>query len=540
MQQKQKKVSLTPAQYLFVTSDQYSERAFWGGWGCGKSFAGLLTVLRYNHEIPNNRWWVCRQTLGQAGDMMAEFIDKVLPKDWLVSKNDKEQLVVMKSHLCRHGAGKYCRKCSEIIFKGLDDITKIESANLGGILIDQAEAISMELVDRLGGRLRRMSHLKCGGDIELIYDGTKVTGYRCSNCGDIPESEVSKQYLLTLGNPHPGWPEQRYVLGGINHKKFSDGVSYWEKVLKAKSENKKDKKILVINADTKSNQAHLPEDYIANNSANLDPDMIERMIGGSWKHFAGSALKCMDPAVHFINSFPTDRWEKWMAYDYGVTNPFCLLVFAKCRESGKVYIIDEAYHKGKYLDFQATEIKRLYEKHFHRGEIADLYYDNSMEDIEGNAKSNYIYLMEQIDKLEMYGKINFVRATKSEQAAINLVNVMFKSNKLFVFKDNCPNVVREWPAIRYKERNLATAAKANEPEKLVDRNNHSWDAGVYGLNTEHVDESIIVVRDRKRELYQEGNLSWMDKDYCKYEDEEISQKYQQELSEIEDDIWEIH
>lgn len=56
---------------------------------------------------------------------------------------------------------------------------------------------------------------------------------------------------------------------------------------------------------------------------------------------------------------------------------------------------------------------------------------------------------------------------------------------------DCPHQLREFAGLRYQKQTSAMAQKRNQPEKLVDKDNHSWDDFKYMFNSYDLDAPLL-------------------------------------------------
>lgn len=513
-----------PGQELFYNADNIQERAIWGGWASGKSFCALHTMLKYLVSVPGSVWWACRKNMPEVdASIWVDFQNDVCPSDWITRKNEQKHIINVRSSYCTHEDSTPCPKCSTLIFKGLDDLGKIENANLSGVFIDQAEETEEEMITKLQGRLRRFYCPKCFGKVMWVED---TDWFVCPNCGKIHKDSVTKTYMLIAGNPHPGWAKNRYYLGRDSVKKLDEYSETWNKCFPAKRAQDKDTNVLVVNLQSMANRRHQSPGYIAGRLATTTDEFAKRFIYASWDHFAGAALKHLVPETHFIDStvegLPRLDYricDKWCAYDWGHTNPFAFIVFAKDRD-GVIYAVDELYGSEVNLEDQIIAIRDKIKLYFTEEEVVTVLADPSIWNKVVDGKTRADLIDDCLFRLDMHEKVYFEPATNEEEAGTEIINSRFKQNTLYIFRDKCLNSVIELPGIRYQEHGMQSYGKKNKPEKLVDRKNHTFDCFKYGLNSSIADDMIEVKEHRqsKIEKFEHGELDWSDEDYAKIED----------------------
>lgn len=424
----------------FIDFPGIIEKVYFGGEGCGKSKWLMWETILHCRNMPGNSWLYCRATFPELeGTTIPDFLREI-PKDWIQDYNKREHKIVIKTK----------GEPSEIIFKSLDDVQKYASFNLGGVSVDQIESIPELLITRLFGRIRL--------------------------------ARVPRRYFLGAGNPAGTWVRKRYYApaqkitkcGSLIESKFKDPMT---------GENRTHR-IFVINSSSLDNHFN-PPDYVQTLFAKYPEAYVKRMVFGSWDAIEGTALTDLLKDVHFINAFKLPRTtEYWGAYDFGLRNPFCFLIFGR-REDGKIFVVNEAYAKEtgdrEQLFMMAKACKDV---GLDMNNLL-IYADPEIWSRTRTAGKNiYQDLQEQWRIINPMGALQMVPGTNDEHAGVILVNRMFKDNSLFVFRETCPNTVRELPEIRWKPQTLQAMETGNAKEELVDKDNHSWDCFKYGLNND--------------------------------------------------------
>lgn len=85
----------------------------------------------------------------------------------------------------------------------------------------------------------------------------------------------------------------------------------------------------------------------------------QRMRWGRWVASEGQIYEDWDPAVHVIDPFPIPReWTRWMACDFGYTNPLVLQSYAEDPD-GRLYLYREQYRTKRTVDEHGLDFLRL-------------------------------------------------------------------------------------------------------------------------------------------------------------------------------------
>ncbi len=138
-----KHFKLTPAQTRFVYSDA-RHPAYVGGWGTGKTLAGIARALRLS-SIPKNLGMICRKEYTDLKDSTAKDF-----QDYTGMKIDGSRNIRLPNG-------------SEIMFRHLEELNNLQNINLGWFWIEQAEELdSDEQFFKLFGRLRRTTRPHSG------------------------------------------------------------------------------------------------------------------------------------------------------------------------------------------------------------------------------------------------------------------------------------------------------------------------------------------------------------------------------------------
>lgn len=273
-------------------------RFFIGGWGNGKSSAGVVEALTLALEYPGSTGLIARRTRpelrattqkhffhGGGGDVKAGDYTGC-PEELIKKFNKTEGLLTLING-------------STIHFWPLDDPDKLSNLNLGWFLIDQGEEIPEEMFQMLQGRLRQTNAPRCG---------------------------------IVLANPNGhDWLWIRNVQRPWD---FPDHG--------------------MIHAKTKDNPT-LPKDYVES-LERMPKSWVERFMEGSFDVFSGQIYPEFDRDIHVIRPFEVPlNWEMIEGIDHGRRNPTAVL-WGALDEEGNIFIVDEHYEAGQLVRHHALKI----------------------------------------------------------------------------------------------------------------------------------------------------------------------------------------
>ena len=172
------------------------------------------------------------------------------------------------------------------------------------------------------------------------------------------------------------------------------------------------------------------------------------------------------------------RMNVFAGYDYGTNNPSAFIVWGMT-EDGKLYALWELY-----------EPCRDYKQHFNRIKRCPYF-----EKLEYIAADNKIFSKTQqtANGLKSVGELfheEEIYISPARQGVDYPIAMRFLGDywadpqkpRAFITKA-CPNLRMEARALKFQEHvSGLVSAKKNNPEKLVDKFNHAWDATAYALD----------------------------------------------------------
>ncbi len=254
--------------------------------GSGKTRAGCHEALHVSLKYPNNFGLIGAQTYPQLRDTTRRTFFEICP-DELISNWNKTE-----NHLTLING-------SEIIFRSLDNDSKLKSLNLGWFYIDEGTDVPESVFMMLQSRLR--------------LQVPKHTAWITTN----PD---------TFGN----WVYQRFVENPT--EQYS-----------------------IVHTTTLDNP-HLPADFIQDLKDSYDDDYYRRFVMGQWGNLEGLVYKAFDVNIHVKDMKHQGRLTKYRGIDHGYTNPFVCL-WGAIDSDGRYYITDEIYERKRLVSDLAEEIK---------------------------------------------------------------------------------------------------------------------------------------------------------------------------------------
>jgi PBSX family phage terminase large subunit len=212
----------------------------------------------------------------------------------------------------------------------------------------------------------------------------------------------------------------------------------------------------------------LDEQYKADLKAMYSGIWYQRYILGLWVLADGVIYSGFDESRNCITNEEVPSFERYyIACDYGITNPHVYLLVGIRHVNGRphFYIIDEYYNTGKGNSKPKTD---------------NLFYDDYIS-FKGDRFVDTVVIdpsAASLINLMRLKNVNIRKANNEVLTGINNVAGLLEQNRLFIVKDNCPNLIKEFSSYIWDEK--AQLRGLDEPLK---ENDHALDALRYLCNT---------------------------------------------------------
>ncbi len=308
-----------------------------------------------------------------------------------------------------------------------DDEEKLRSINAGIIHMEEASGIKRTIYDQLLTRMR--------------------------------DPFVKNRLFMVCSNPDLGWIREVFAENpkrkDPNHPEHEDYNPFIYTFIWATHLNK-----------------HLPSDFIELNSKGKPDWWIKRFLMGSFEHSEGMVYpRIMET---FIDSFEIPKeWERFITLDHGLRNPTAVYWNAIDPKTGIVYTYQEYYKPNTLIPEHATTLKPMIEEvpaGRLRFMVADPSIKNKTDPINGKS----------VQGLYMEYGMFFQPGNNNIEAGILKVNSYIERGRWKIFRDKCPNLVKEGINYKFKEITM-DQANENLDEKPVKANDHGMDSIRYGF-----------------------------------------------------------
>jgi hypothetical protein len=193
-------------------------RAYIGGFGAGKTLAGVWEALDVSLAYPGNVGLICRKTYRELTDSTQRTFMEIVPQRLIKNYSKRDETVTLING-------------SQILFRSLDDVQKFRSLNLGWWYIDEGSEIEdSDVPTMLIGRLRLNTVPWRGGWVtsnpphldHWLYEWA-VTKARTSNkyfyvkASTYDNPHLPSEYVKTLEAEYGVQWVRRYLLGEFGY-----------------------------------------------------------------------------------------------------------------------------------------------------------------------------------------------------------------------------------------------------------------------------------------------------------------------------------
>jgi hypothetical protein len=340
----------------FVVAGPEDVLLFLGGFGSGKTYAGILKMLLLLDKYPNSRGAIVRKQFGQLQKTTLQTLFAVLPSAGYTRRN--EQFVDL-------------RNGSRLYFMHLDtedSLNVLRGLELSFVFVDQLEELEEDAWDLLEARVGRWSHAQRVGGWPKGWKHRNISG-----------KELPPRYMFASANS-PGFESWVY-------RRWSPDS--------AEADHWKVRGYRVLINSSREN-AFLGE---ANLSTMLSKgaEWVRRWVDAAWGEVEGqlhsiSPLSLVFPTPELLAQIK-DTHRKFRALDHGDTSPACCLWGSSDRD-GNIFITQEYYKadaliskhrenisflsKGDFYDFSVADPSIFYktaQKHGGKWSVSDEYSD---------------------------------------------------------------------------------------------------------------------------------------------------------------------
>ena len=283
-------------------ADGHKIKAYFGGYGSGKTRTAAEEVIRHILETPGGTTLIGAQTYPQLNETAKDMFMKCFPDDLIEKYNKKEEKLIVKNG-------------HTVLFRSFDEEGKIRSLNLTCFWIEEASEVKYEIYDQLTTRLR---------------------------------NPATKRHLGVLSsNPDIGWIREEILLKA--DEIHGSDVEYHQE--------EKNPDISVHIAATKLNK-YLPPGYIESISRGKPKWWIRRYLEGSFQYSEGMVYPQVSEHIIPPQEIP-EHWERMFGADFGLRHPTVFLAAAIDPEKGVVHIYREHYEALKPVEYHAKKMLEM-------------------------------------------------------------------------------------------------------------------------------------------------------------------------------------
>lgn len=306
-----------------------------GGFGSGKTYAGILKLLYLADKFPNSRWAIIRKQSNQLKKTTLQTLWQLLPGEAYIRRNDQEATLTLRNE-------------SIIYFLHLDapeSLNVLRGLELTGAFVDQVEEISEEAWDLLDSRVGRWSGAKMQGGWPKKWPHRDLAG-----------NPVPPRYLFASANS-PGygsWVFYRWSDESPERKKWAQ-LGY--KTLIASSRD----------------NPYLGEQNLST-MLSKDKDFVARYVDAAWGSAEGAIhsvdpLSILEPTPELLEKIRTSM-ALYRSLDHGDSSPTACTWFAVDAD-GNVFAYRQYYEAGKLISEHRKLITALSKGENYKGSYAD-------------------------------------------------------------------------------------------------------------------------------------------------------------------------
>lgn len=424
--------------------DTARERALFGAFGSGKTYAIVAEAIAWCLEQPGIRGAIIRKTGPELHDTVEPIFFEMLPHE-LYAAGERRQIAGRADRFTFPNG-------SVVLFRSMDDWNKHRSLNLGFIAYDEANEIDEESYEGMLSRVRQRD----------ITAEARRAGYT----GEITRRGV---WLATNPGGHD-WLYTRFV----DPKQHKPATKYF--------------------TSTSFDNPYLPTEYLESLLGYPEP-WIRRYVLCSFDEFGGQIYEDWRWDTHVVKPYATlpSGGVVWMGMDPGTRNPTAGVWAVLDTERRQLVGIAEYEQPGLAAVQHAASFRRIEaEKRMRVGwRVAD-------PSIEVKDRGSNMSLHSQYQRLGYH----FQLGPRTHADRIPMLGSMIATRR-FVVTEDCPRTYEAIKNYKWTDLTPAQRAKGETPrETPLKKNDHLVDCAQY-LSSRWVKPPKITVADENHSFSQE-------------------------------------
>lgn len=401
------------------------EKALFGAFGSGKTYAGVDEAIVWMLEQPGIRGLGARFTIPELRDTLEPIFMERIPgalRDHCEVRRDGGHI---QSVVFPNG--------STILFRGLDDPQKHRSLNLGFMLIDEANEVDEETYMFMRGRLRQR-------------DPTEAAVRRGYT------DPITRRGSWILTNPSGrDWIYKRFV-----GDKRKAGTEYF--------------------TSTSLDNPFLPPDYIESLLQFPEP-WVRRYVLCSFDEFAGQVYedwsRATYPEGNTVEPYPVPAGATvWQGMDPGTRSPTASVWVHVDYDRRRLVAFEEYQQTGLAATAHANAWRAIEARH----RVQPTWRVSDPGSVTVRDRGSNMTLQ------DMYRRegFNFALGPKLPAERVPMLGLLIAQRRFVVMKGKCPITEEQVEGYRWEDLSLAMRKKGQDaPEKPVKGDDHLVDCAQY-------------------------------------------------------------
>lgn len=397
------------------------ERALFGAFGSGKSYALCSEAIAVCLEQPGVRVLITRKTVPELRDTTETVFFDILPNELYRAGTPTRTGGHYASFTFPNG--------STVLFRSIDDWTKHKSLNVGWIFWDEADEFDEETYLGMSSRVRQR---------DPTAEGKRYGA-----------KEITRRGMVLATNPAgKNWIYQRFV--DANTRK--PNTAFFR--------------------STSFDNPYLPPEYIEM-LLQAPEQWVRRYVLCQFDDFAGQIYEDWGWDTHTVphpKTLPNGA-VIWMAMDPGTRNPTAGVWAWLDQENRRLVAIDEYEDSSLAAKYHADEWRKIEARQKMRvgWRVAD-------PNIMTRDRGSNMTLHSQYQRLGY----SFNLGPRTHQVRIPMLGQLIHLRKFVVSRERCPRTYEAIKNYRWEDLSVAMRAKGQDaPERPLKKNDHLVDCAQY-------------------------------------------------------------